>query len=1739
MKRKVGGDFGDETEEQFPKKKLKSDEILIEEDGFIDELEIQKYKKFLPSDVNLNMEDEYKTWKQEIFKELKWCAENKDFEKLVDVFYLIQRFEDSKYKINLEETSELIKLIYLILIDPEVDFMIQTKCAKIITQLIKKNEKLDLVLDWKPLMNIVEQNYFTKFRKNVYTPKDHGTTIVNMIKKINRYFSEDSALEIFERLKPELCIHDHLLFKAQGFLCLFVPPKLLNFELIDEFLNIWNLVGLYPTYDLGFVSLFSNFAEENIGKIKWELYSDNLFAKFLKFFDVPIGNAPSIYDEYPNEECNIFGSFEYSKNLLMIQVSKLIIWMISPENNTLDYLKKLIKSIDSYFHPSNEGNWTGILGDFLLILCTRFAKRLKKENNDTTFKIIPKHSRITDEMCKEFVEIILPITFTAMYSKTSQMTLCANHSIKQLTYICPDFVIPPLIEKCMFALQTLTETHQTTVALETLSIVIFPLLNKSIFSNGKKYLQDLMNLTIPGIDVNDLKKTWSSIKFYTALLVTINLNNVNQTNSSSSINEQNNLDEYFDPNFFEDWCTCLLDKMFTILSNQNLEKDKENNLDSETIPSNVFWGFFDLFFNQLSPSLYLICLKKVFNFISNQFSINALKNIGHLCNSICFSNPKIGLSYFIPMLFDNLIDKKNESLKDLTLNEIVYYLHILGQVVYRTNSTLLNYKNELKMILNLTLFSKEKKISKESGKLLKNILRNFTFYYSQDFRSLNPDIWNDNKMNKNEYWGEYQNLNELKIDWHIPNKEEITFSNELINEYLSKIFKIIEEYTLDLKNEQVKNLKYSNQEIKNHLKNVYYILVGGSSLLNEIKSDIIPNMSKINNSNVTLFFKSTNYLEIGNDKYSFENISILINNLLDGILKSNKNEFIDLLTIIPKLIYSIFCIRGGIDKLSYLKEKSGYQYVKAHNFKSCLDNRGKYPRYMLVRRVNLDYFNRIILHLDSIEYTKLHECLLQKLIQLSLSTYSKIRKKSQNILEICLKRFSTKVTFQFLPNLISLINDENIEDEKRTGAIYILERQISKNIISNWKSLFQIMNCISKTYFVTKQTIQDRIMELHDSLFNHTYQLKIKNENEKLDYQKFIENLIKIEKNESNLHWKYQSIIGSFLILLIRSDNIKYPISGIKWFLNNLTNDIDKIRILSIEGLNLIFQQYKPIQPTVYLEIKNEIKWDELLSNEKQDVEIFYDKNYYGFNKTKNKLKFYDYKKDIEFSKDSIELKEFLSNNINKEFISNWFNLINLREESFSETMAQLFKGFTQILQNDFILICKDEINNCMKHFGSGIREEISYVSTISEYLSGVIRGMKHWPIKLQKENIPYLIEIFENGLENSTLNCIDEWCECIEFILSDKDPRRVKWLRDLLYSKFEHLSLNETSESKYLKYLYSYTNAIYWRDPNLKNLILKKLTNYLDHPYEQIRESISSFFSVIFKSFWKSNNISSNSILCDEFLILVFSKFEKYLKQDKNLIENESFKSFSRTILSFIFGLFSSHVPFYNSIQPIQFLKMLIIIQENSDEEIQNLVRGTIYMIAIYPFSKKISKDILNFLIQILKENDQWKIKITILQFLQIFGYQQQFYLKIEEEKIFNILIHLFNDNQLEVRELTSDTLAGFFKFSTSKLIFKFIKLFENSIHQKKDKKKVKCGIFGYISIIKAFPYEIPSFLPNILVELSSFSNKKEYIEIVRKTFSDFRKNHFDQWHIHKESFSLDQLEKLNDLLISPSYYA
>jgi proteasome activator subunit 4 len=307
--------------------------------------------------------------------------------------------------------------------------------------LVKKKEKLDVVFDWKPLYKIVNETYFSKYRKAVYTPKDHGSAIIELVRKIKRYFAPEATDEILNEFRPLLCVHDHLLFKAQGFLSVLLPtttPRAIAW--MDEMMTVWDWVGLYPTWDQSFMVLFGSLAEDQCGKIDWTPYLPFLFTRMLKACDVPIGNSvESLYDEYPMDECTLLVSFDYSKNLVLANCAQLIVWMIhgraENENGassaTLSHLKKFLQSLASFYHPSNEGSWTSPLADFLLVLCSKFSKRIETENKKEG-EYIPNEYRLAPTDCKEFVRIVLPIAMTAMYSKSVQMTTCANHSLKHL-----------------------------------------------------------------------------------------------------------------------------------------------------------------------------------------------------------------------------------------------------------------------------------------------------------------------------------------------------------------------------------------------------------------------------------------------------------------------------------------------------------------------------------------------------------------------------------------------------------------------------------------------------------------------------------------------------------------------------------------------------------------------------------------------------------------------------------------------------------------------------------------------------------------------------------------------------------------------------------------------------------------------------------------------------------------------------------------------------------------------------------------------------------------------------------------------------------------------------------------------------------------------------------------------------------------------------------------------------------
>lgn len=187
------------------------------------------------------------------------------------------------------------------------------------------------------------------------------------------------------------------------------------------------------------------------------------------------------------------------------------------------------------------------------------------------------------------------------------------------------------------------------------------------------------------------------------------------------------------------------------------------------------------------------------------------------------------------------------------------------------------------------------------------------------------------------------------------------------------------------------------------------------------------------------------------------------------------------------------------------------------------------------------------------------------------------------------------------------------------------------------------------------------------------------------------------------------------------------------------------------------------------------------------------------------------------------------------------------------------------------------------------------------------------------------------------------------------------------------------------------------------------------------------------------------------------------------------------------------------------------------------------------------------------------WNAKSAVLSFLQAMVFNNFFVLHtpLYVEKIRSLLMLLICNERLEVRQSAADTLSGLLHCGFLEVDDKLLPPFESLSRTKlgvtdsgfgkpKDEAVLQrlihrhAGVLGLCACIEAYPYEVPQFMPQLLVDISMHVNDLQPIQMtVKKTLSNFRRTHHDNWHDHKQKFTDDQLLVLTDLLVSPNYYA
>jgi proteasome activator subunit 4 len=81
---------------------------------------------------------------------------------------------------------------------------------------------------------------------------------------------------------------------------------------------------------------------------------------------------------------------------------------------------------------------------------------------------------------------------------------------------------------------------------------------------------------------------------------------------------------------------------------------------------------------------------------------------------------------------------------------------------------------------------------------------------------------------------------------------------------------------------------------------------------------------------------------------------------------------------------------------------------------------------------------------------------------------------------------------------------------------------------------------------------------------------------------------------------------------------------------------------------------------------------------------------------------------------------------------------------------------------------------------------------------------------------------------------------------------------------------------------------------------------------------------------------------------------------------------------------------------------------------------------------------------------------------------------------------------------------------------------------------------VLGLASLVGAFPYTVPDWMPAIVVELATHISDAVPVKgTVKKAMGEFWRTHQDMWPIFKLMFNEQQLHTLTEMLASPTYYS
>ncbi|KAH8878972.1 hypothetical protein GQ53DRAFT_56249 [Thozetella sp. PMI_491] len=1044
----------------------------------------------------------------------------------------LQGWLNLKFEMTRELRARLARLYYHLAVCPGLDANTANQFTRMVITLTRKKHYLkpgeDLTFDWRPLWEELKGFVLpSETGPHQGSRRRHGMKhISKLCLHANGYFDPKERRAMLDEILPYFSTSDMTnAYITVGAINILLPtgaspptePQSQPSDFLPTFFHLWALMARSKTFDTCFIDLFSRVARDHLhcthvpfgehGVFNRE-QSDHIFTAILRLTEIPVGQANSPYSSLDiTSGLGVYLEKDKKKYPVPYMIARWIVHSISPlclnqESSVMAGLEGLMESIDTFFHPSNQGNWTSFLAQLTFFLTDIFVSRWNREQSGELE--VPPERKINAELKRRFVLSLREVMFMGLFAKSSKVATYYYSSLQGLAYLEPDLILPGALQRFYPSLQGLVEVHRTTSSLCGLQMVAHIMSKQKGF---RCHITALLALALPGIDANDLGKTQYTLNLIESIAYSIpfvslikededihdttlamgwvqgEMERMEREGQDIKINYREEITDEDEAKILRsstaglgEFVLALLGKVFTLL--ENLPDSSLRSGSPEESVINTLPAAMTPLFASLSPELFDLALEKLVSFVSSHVVHQARDAMAWICNAICKVNPEKALKKFIPMLtvsIRNEIDYNNAASDRSSGTEVlprdralVWHVSMLSMCVVHVGSEVLKYKEEL---FSIAQYMQEKcrgLPTIHTSNYIHHLLLNLTHTYPIDSALFEPGILQ--RGLDIDDWGRTTPASELTIKWHRPAPSEVTFAVEVFESQARGAAERLEKLMSDDPpvSRAGKNKEWSD-ELSRSLTALRLVISGVSALFDprcasgEVNGRQANGDSLVDAEGDAMMQEDDDPLaEVADDEelerqfrypagyllspkdpiYTrIHNLREDIGRLLSrthGFLNSNQQDDVACFTSLYAT-YRTWITDVGIERSAHPLERLVRLYKQDIAPFKISGLRKNYPRPLLVKRADAYHLQRVKYNASYRKKSDLDKKLLLDLAESCTSSYTDVRRVAQGAQDS-----SLKALIGGRPLVIPVILDrfrealDNADHDKIKGAIYTL-----------------------------------------------------------------------------------------------------------------------------------------------------------------------------------------------------------------------------------------------------------------------------------------------------------------------------------------------------------------------------------------------------------------------------------------------------------------------------------------------------------------------------------------------------------------------------------------------------------------------------------------------------------------------------------------------------------------------------